>query len=101
MEKYDPFVECLETSTHDTAASSFSASELITGRSFLLRRAHMTHVVPTLRLTILTFGLMLGRLPDAQSDVFDFIVGFYHRVRRHSHLDQLSPLAFEQLQTGS
>jgi hypothetical protein len=26
---------------------------------------------------------------------------FYNRTRRHSFLDQLSPMAFEQLQTGS
>lgn len=38
---------------------------------------------------------------DAKSDVFDYIEGFYNRVRRHSHLDQLSPMAFEQLRTGS
>ena len=38
---------------------------------------------------------------DAKSDVFDYMEGFYNRVRRHSHLDQLSPLAFEQLRTGS
>jgi putative transposase len=38
---------------------------------------------------------------EAQSDVFDYIEGFYNRVRRHSHLDLLSPLAFEQLQFGS
>ena len=38
---------------------------------------------------------------DAKSDVFDYIEGFYNRVRSHSHLGQLSPLAFEQLLTGS
>jgi putative transposase len=38
---------------------------------------------------------------EAKSDVFDYIEGFYNRVRRHSHLDQMGPLAFEQLQTGS
>ena len=38
---------------------------------------------------------------EARSDVFDYIEGFYNRVRRHRHLDQLSRLAFEQLQTGS
>jgi len=38
---------------------------------------------------------------DAKSDVFDYIEGFYNRVRRHSHLDQLSPMEFEQLRTGS
>lgn len=38
---------------------------------------------------------------DAKSDVFDYIEGFYNRIRRHSHLYQLSPLAFEQLRNGS
>ena len=38
---------------------------------------------------------------EAKSDVFDYIEGFYNRVRRHSHLDQMSPHAFEQLRTGS
>lgn len=38
---------------------------------------------------------------DAKSDVFDYIEGFYNRIRRHSHLDQLSPLVFEQLRNGS
>ena len=38
---------------------------------------------------------------DARSDVFDYIEVFYNRKRRHSHLDQMSPHAFEQLQTGS
>ena len=38
---------------------------------------------------------------EAKSHVFDYIEGFYNRVRRHSHFDQMSPLAFEQLQTGS
>ena len=37
----------------------------------------------------------------AKSDRFDYIEGFYDRGRRHNHLDQLSPLAFEQLQIGS
>ena len=37
---------------------------------------------------------------DAKSDVFDYMEGFYNRVRRHSHLDQLSPMVFEQLRTG-
>lgn len=38
---------------------------------------------------------------EAGSDVFDYIEGFYNRTRRHSHLGQLSPIAFEQLQNGS
>ena len=36
---------------------------------------------------------------EAKSDIFDYIEGFYNRTRRHSHLGQLSPLAFEQLQS--
>jgi putative transposase len=43
----------------------------------------------------------VARSIRAKPDVFDYIEGFYNRVRRHSHLDQLSPLAFEQLRTGS
>jgi putative transposase len=38
---------------------------------------------------------------DAKSDVFDYIEGFYNRAHRHSHVDQLSPLAFDQLRTRS
>ena len=38
---------------------------------------------------------------EARSDVFDYTKGFYNRVRWHSHLDQLSPVNFEKLQTGS
>ena len=33
---------------------------------------------------------------QAKSDIFDYIEGFYNRVRRHKHLDQLSPLEFER-----
>jgi putative transposase len=40
------------------------------------------------------------RLED-RSEVFDYIEVFYNRVRRHSHLGQRSPLAFEQLHNGS
>jgi len=32
---------------------------------------------------------------DAKSEIFDYIEGFYNRVRRHKHLDQISPLKFE------
>jgi len=38
---------------------------------------------------------------EAKSEAFDYIEGFYNRTRRHSHLGQLSPMAFEKLQTGS
>ena len=37
---------------------------------------------------------------EAKSDIFDYIEGFYNRVRRHKHLDQLSPLEFEKRQTA-
>jgi putative transposase len=33
---------------------------------------------------------------EAKSDIFDYIEGFYNRVRRHKHLDQLSPHEFER-----
>ena len=33
---------------------------------------------------------------EAKSEIFDYIEGFYNRVRRHKHLDQLSPLEFER-----
>ena len=38
---------------------------------------------------------------EAKSEIFEYIEVFYNRKRRHSHLDQLSPMAFEQLQSGS
>ena len=38
---------------------------------------------------------------EAKSDVFDYIAGLINWVPRHSHLDQLSPLAFQQLRAGS
>ncbi len=38
---------------------------------------------------------------EARSEIFEYIEVFYNRTRRHSHLNQLSPLAFEKLQTGS
>jgi len=33
---------------------------------------------------------------DAKSDVFDYIERFYNRQRRHSYLDYISPVAFEE-----
>ena len=38
---------------------------------------------------------------EARSEIFEYIEVFYNRTRRHSYLNQLSPMAFEQLQTGS
>ena len=37
---------------------------------------------------------------EARSEVFEYIEGFYNPVRRHKHLDQLSPLEFERRQTA-
>ena len=34
----------------------------------------------------------------AKSEIFEYIEEFYNRVRRHKHLAQLSPFAFEQRQ---
>jgi putative transposase len=36
---------------------------------------------------------------EAKSEIFDYIEVLYNRTRRHSHLNQLSPMAFEQLPT--
>jgi putative transposase len=33
---------------------------------------------------------------EAKSEIFDYIEGFYNRVQRHKHLDQLSPYEFER-----
>jgi putative transposase len=33
---------------------------------------------------------------EARADVFDYIEMFYNRIRRHSHLGQMSPIDFEQ-----
>jgi putative transposase len=33
---------------------------------------------------------------EAKSEIFDYIDGFYNRVRRHKHLDQLSLHEFER-----
>jgi len=38
---------------------------------------------------------------EAKAEVFDYIEVFYNRKRRHSYLNQLSPMAFEALQIGS
>lgn len=38
---------------------------------------------------------------EAKSEVFDYIEVFYNRKRRHSYLDQRSPMVFEALQIGS
>ena len=33
---------------------------------------------------------------EAKLEIFDYIEGFYNRVRRHKHLDPLSPHEFER-----
>ena len=37
---------------------------------------------------------------EAKSEIFEYIEVFYNRKRRHSHLNQLSPVEFEKLQIG-
>jgi putative transposase len=37
---------------------------------------------------------------EAKSEIFEYIEVFYNRKRRHSHLNQLSPMEFERLQIG-
>ncbi len=38
---------------------------------------------------------------EAKTEIFEYIEVFYNRTRRHRYLNQLRPMAFEQLQTGS
>lgn len=38
---------------------------------------------------------------EAKSEIFEYIEVFYNRKRRHSHLNQLSPMIFEKMQNGS
>ena len=42
-----------------------------------------------------------GTREEAKSEIFEYIEVFYNRKRRHSHLDQLSPMMFEKLRSGS
>ena len=37
----------------------------------------------------------------AKADVFDYIEGFYNRRRRHSHIGDVSPEAFERASVAS
>lgn len=37
---------------------------------------------------------------EAKSEIFEYIEVFYNRKRRHSHLNQLSPMEFERSQIG-
>ena len=37
---------------------------------------------------------------EAKSEIFEYIEIFYNRKRRHSHLNQVSPMEFESLQIG-
>jgi putative transposase len=38
---------------------------------------------------------------EAKSEIFEYIQVFYNRKRRHSYLNQLSPMMFEKLQNGN
>jgi transposase InsO family protein len=42
-------------------------------------------------------GGSAGRLLEIQSAVFEYIEAFYNRQRRHSTLNMLSPIDYEQL----
>jgi putative transposase len=37
----------------------------------------------------------------ANLEILEYIEVFYNRKRRHSHLNQMSPMIFEKLQIGS
>lgn len=38
---------------------------------------------------------------EAKSEIFEYIDVFYKLKRRHSYLNQMSPMAFEKLQIGT
>jgi putative transposase len=38
---------------------------------------------------------------EARAEIFDYIEVFYNRTRRHSHLGQVSPAAYEAGSMGS
>ena len=42
-----------------------------------------------------------ARREEAKSEIFEYIEAFYNRKRRHSHLNQMSPMVLEQLQNGT
>ncbi len=42
-----------------------------------------------------------GTREEAKAEIFEYIEVFYNRKRRHSHLNQMSPMQFEQLQIGT
>ena len=37
---------------------------------------------------------------EAKSNLFEYMEGFYNRVRKHSHLGYRSPVQFENLAHG-
>ncbi|MFN5255758.1 MAG: IS3 family transposase [Limnohabitans sp.] len=39
---------------------------------------------------------MYNTRAEIKSEIFDYIESFYCQVRRHKHLDQLSPYEFER-----
>jgi len=38
---------------------------------------------------------------EAKAEIFDYIEVFYNRARRHKHLGQISPEAFESIQANN
>ena len=47
-----------------------------------------------------TRGKIYNTREELKTEIFDYIEVFYNRVRRHSYLNYLSPIQFEQQQLG-
>jgi putative transposase len=47
-----------------------------------------------------TRGKVYNTREELKAEIFDYIEVFYNRVRRHSYLNYLSPVQFEQQQIG-
>ena len=47
-----------------------------------------------------TRGKIYNTREELKAEIFDYIEVFYNRVRRHSYLNYLSPVQFEQQQIG-
>jgi putative transposase len=45
---------------------------------------------------VIVRGHSVVDVAEAKSEIFDYIEGFYNRVRCHKHLDQISPQEFER-----
>ena len=47
-----------------------------------------------------TRGKIYNTREELKAEIFDYIEVFYNRVRRHSYLNYLNPVQFEQQQFG-